>query len=227
MIKKYAPKPGSVAARALEHVLGFPIGTEVSGSDICAAIGHDKAAGISPFLDTAVTHGLLACRKDAATRQLFYSLGAPRDVFDADERRGGKPLQRTVKASDKPLKAAPGPSSVFDTGTGTPPPSGFKGWLKREAEKPDSEPAAAPAPKPTVKPPAVKVRRKDGSVQRIPRPLEPRLERTHTGPGIACAMFNTGDLVIEVPGQPSLRLSAMQSADLVGYLQRFAAASAA
>lgn len=34
-------------------------------------------------------------------------------------------------------------------------------------------------------------------------------------------MFNTGDLVIESPGSPALRLSKRQTADLVSYLQRF------
>lgn len=51
-------------------------------------------------------------------------------------------------------------------------------------------------------------------------PLNWKAPPAPAAPSIACAWFNTGELLLEPPGQPALRLSAQQSAELLRWLQR-------
>jgi hypothetical protein len=213
----YTPRAGSIAASVIEHLLGKPKGTALTAAELCGFLNQPTSIGLGSFLAHPVKHGILSVERRDGDGVLVYSLGKPRDPVDADEERGGKPEQRIVKAKSMAMTAAPGPTSVFDQGAGTPPPSGFKGWLKRQAEE--------PAPAPRTKPPARHVRTNDGAVRRIPQAIVPRVEQTSLPPDICCAMFNTGDLLIEAPGQQPLRLNARQCADLVGYLQRFHSAA--
>jgi hypothetical protein len=44
--------------------------------------------------------------------------------------------------------------------------------------------------------------------------------KTAGAPSLSCAVFNTGELLLEVPGQAPLRLDGRQTADLLRWLQR-------
>lgn len=98
---------------------------------------------------------------------------------------------------------------------------------------------APPPPRAAVAPAtAPKSKRRAGAVTvRSPNDPPPRAARTRTSDAVtidaaavaelSCAVFNTGDLLIEAPGQSCLRLNARQCADLVAYLQRFHTAASA
>ena len=121
----------------------------------------------------------------------------------------GDMVQRTVPASS--IKAAKtGPSSVFELGA------------SMGAEAPTApEPAPAPAKKRTElgwKAPA-----------KARAPLAPPQQRRiadgmlQPTAGLACAIFNTGELLLET-AQGQLRLNRDQARDLVHYLERLAGA---
>lgn len=203
-MKPYTPKPGSVAAKVVEHMLGQPLGTVFTSKEICEALDL-QSSNLKNYIVPLISHDIVRAISDG-TRSLSYELGQRVDPFDADAANGGKPQRRHVKAgSTPPVKT--GPSSVFELG-GPSPPSGFKGWLARKAEA-------------ETTPPQKRERR---AIVAAPVRQEVTLQSTAE---LACAMFNTGDLLIEAPGQPILRLNSRQCADLIGYLQRFAKATAA
>lgn len=109
----YVPTPGSVAARAIDHLATLPAGTWLSSADLAGSIGI-AAENLRPSIAIAVTRGVMQ-RRMVSPRRAEYTL-VPSDPFDRDDLRGGKPLQRVVPAGAAAPLPKPGPSSAFDTG---------------------------------------------------------------------------------------------------------------
>jgi hypothetical protein len=195
----YHPLEGSIAARSIAHLATLPDGTWLHTRDLAAAI-NAPTSSMTPSLQAAVDHGALLTRQEGG-RFLEWALPAARDAFDADERRGGKPVQRIVSAKAAPPAGTPGPSSVFEVGGAAPPSGGFKGWLARKGE-------ASAEGRPTRKPRAV-----TPVLATAPPPL--------ATPSVVCAVFNSGELLIEAPGQQPLRLAPEQTRDLLRWLRTF------
>lgn len=269
----YTPLPGSVAARAIEHIYALPNSTQVASSALADLIDADRSC-MSPCLLAAVKHGVLTARK--IDGRISYSRGTgqplapPAEPTDdepdtpAAKRKGGKGGQtgsgsnaghieaefthRQVSAmgADKIALADDTARSVFDLATPK-----LKQWLKtpegqRAAHAVETEAAAqvtkqtqaktkantkaakasqAKAHKPTPAKPAAS---KPLSVsQPMSQPVSQPTPMRSIAPTavpqprpLSCALFNTGDLVIEAPDQPTLRLSRVQARELVTYLQR-------
>jgi hypothetical protein len=202
----YAPAAGTIAGRIIEHMRRSTIGTHFTPQELADA-AQCAAGSMSTYLATALRHKLVARIALGGGRTAFALL--PGDAFEADEARGGRPQQTHVDAAAAPAMGKVGPASVFELGgVGAPPPADtmpaetpFKRWLEKRGE-----PSAEGPPR----------------RRRAPSTSTAVIERivVETPPELSCALFNTGDLVLEIPGTQPLRLSARQAADLVRYLKR-------
>lgn len=226
----YRFRPGSIAERAIAHIYAAkdPRG-ESHSVDLATALDVSINV-ISPCLKRAVKAGLL--NKRAHQGKVLYSRGtvqsahkqpltedpAGRDTGDDDDAAADHFVHRRVKATDAlPRVSTTAARSVFDLV----PPSGRGGadpGSKQQAAGPWKQPAAAAKAKgkspgnPTSKTPAPQAATAFNSISPIPIPIPP--ERA-----MACALYNTGDLVIEVPDQHPIRLTRTQTRDLVSYLR--------
>lgn len=196
----YKPTPGSKTAQALEHLQAQPGGTKLTCADFVATFGWDSS-NVKNYLKSLLDHGIVVAEQVGDTRKQCYQLPVagkpPADAFEADERRGGQPLQRIVPATQAPKPSARSPASVFHQAGAQAPASAV--WKAAKSGKPA-------APKRTSAPQQLTT-----VVATRPTEREPR---------IACAVFNTGEMLLELPGQPPLRLDRDQSADLLRWLQK-------
>ena len=244
----YTPLPGSIADRAIGHICQLPKGTEIAAAPLAEAIECDPSS-IPACLTSAVAAGILALRKHE--RLSYYSKGngkplagkAPLAAQDDPDDPVDPPItQRQVQANGaEPLAVPPAARSVFDghgalasmqgvaakarpTPAAKPRPAG-KGTRVYTAKK--GKPAVAtPRPRPAA--PKVKAQRVPFAMAVAPAPIASiapsAIAPPPPPPPLACALFNTGDLVIEAPDQPALRLTRPQARELVNYLQHIEAA---
>jgi hypothetical protein len=74
----YDPPPGTIPAKALEHLRSLPPGTSISNAELAAAIGFEIGAGHSPqaYLSSAVSHGAIRKLSDPQdSRRVRWALG--------------------------------------------------------------------------------------------------------------------------------------------------------
>lgn len=220
----YVPKAGGLADRAISLLRSLPPGTRLSTTKLAAALGI-SAGNVSNNLKGAVVHGWIVAHgfgKGYGLPAMPQAAVEPEEVPAVDE-----PQQRIVDAAVAPVIRTHGPSSVFDLGSSavngsasprrmrknaaptaeeplTPPEGKWLGWKPARRRK---KKVAAQRPPKKPNPPAIAAQPKTHAVTTaLPRPL-------------ACALFNTGDLVIEAPNQPPLRLTRPQARELVNYLE--------
>lgn len=244
----YTPLPGSIADRAIGHICQLPKGTEIAAAPLAEAIECDRSS-IPACLTAAVAAGILAVRKHE--RLSYYSKGNGKPLHppvepDEEDEAGaaaGRPehtfTQRKVQANGaEPLAVPPAARSVFDghgalasmqgvAAKARPTPAAKarpvgKGTRVYTARK--GKPAATRAA-PTPAAPKVKAQRVPFAMAVAPAPIAPAtIAPPPPSPPLACALFNTGELVIEAPDQPALRLTRPQARELVNYLQHIEAA---
>lgn len=235
----YTPRPGSVAERAIAHLKTHPPGTIVETAQLASSIDA-PCNGMNSNLGLAVRAGVLKLHKIKGgangARTNAYSL--PKiDPFDADEARGGKPVQRIVDAE---ATAAPraGVSSVFAladqmgpgalpfdlAGDDTPAPPPEPTGLNWKPGKP--LPAAGEGVHITVTSQVASgVNRsevlaavRDANVQTAERITAPQ----HKAPPLDCALWSNGELWLRIDGAEPIVLRKAQTETLIHYLDRLA-----
>jgi hypothetical protein len=126
----YAPRPGTVAYRAITHLEGLAAGTELSTAELADVLGID-AKQMLGNLELAIKHGLVQRRQKfpAPRAPYFWSLvrrmplasgspgrtQEPAQIF-AEQDEGGRMVQRIVPAASLPPAVTTGARSVFDMG---------------------------------------------------------------------------------------------------------------
>jgi hypothetical protein len=197
----FKPSQGSKQEQALQHLQAQPSGTKLSCADFVATFGWDSS-NVKNYLQSLIRHDLVVAEPMADSRKQCYRLAVqgkpPADAFEADERRGGQPLQRIVPAAQAPRPATRSPASVFHQAGPQAPASAV--WKAAKTDKRSSAPKRATTP------------------QQLTAVVATRA--TEREPRIACAVFNTGEMLLELPGKPPLRLDRDQCADLLRWLQK-------
>lgn len=208
----YQPAQGSTAARAIAHLATLPDGTWLRTRDLADAIGA-PASGMMPNLQRAIDHGALQSRQAQGSRFLEWALPAALDAFEADERRGGRPVQRTVPAAAASPAGKPGPASVFELSGAPPTAANGLGWkqpkARAKAKTPGRPPRKPRKPRQAATPQALAL---VAPASPAPPPADP---------SVVCAVFNTGELLIEARGQQPLRLAREQTRELLAWLRSF------
>jgi hypothetical protein len=240
MSKTYTPKPGSVPARAIEHLHDMGPGSKLLTGDLARQIGVE-CHNLLPCIEKAIESGLLVLER-VSPRRAFVCLpnGDPADV----------PQHKLVSAAQAPRPATMAAPSVFAMGDSLrpsmPPPngaaevaappnaaSGFKRWLEGKGEtsaegahwRKQAKPKADHKSKAPLAKPAAKAKpgpRKAAAP--APATAITSVTPAPASPSVEVALFNSGSLHIEVPDQPPLRLSRTQARELVTYLERISTA---
>lgn len=194
----------SVAARAIAHLRTLKPSTWCTSHVIADAIDSDTTA-IAGSLAPYVKRGEVQLSKEG--RNNLYSLGAgKRETLDDEPPEADEPRQRVTKAKAGDRAETNGHASVFHAAGPMPHPSTWKGKVATKATR-----ASARKPKKATALAIATVRRQ---VRRaaVPTPPQPH--------SLAVALFNTGELVLEVGQQPAFRLSREQTGELIDYLMR-------
>ena len=212
----------TLQARAIEILTALPTGGTITVSQLAVEIGR-APMNSRRLLSRLVSKGIALEHRGGS--KLGYSLieETPREA-NAETEMGDGPMQTRVAARDAAPIEKRGPSSVFDLAT-TP--------IASTARSTRNKVDAAPAPvassaaaglswkAPASTSIAVSARGATSSITRsaasisrstpVATPLEP--------PSISCALFNTGELLIET-ATDRLRLTNPQARALVDYLER-------
>jgi len=104
----YTPQPGTLPARAVEHLRSLAPGAELSTAVLAEALGQ-PSGGMTSWLSSAVNAGLIASRRKPGDRSLWWSLGDGVPIFRA---RGDDDEGLDIDAAHRVSQApAPAPSA--------------------------------------------------------------------------------------------------------------------
>ena len=62
-MKPYTPKPGSVAAKVVEHMLGQPLGTVFTSKEICEALDL-QSSNLKNYIVPLISHDIVRAISD-------------------------------------------------------------------------------------------------------------------------------------------------------------------
>lgn len=122
----YAPQPGTIPHKVVEHLRTLPAGTKVASRPILDAIGQPGKLALPTFMGAAIRAGLVKAEKSPDTGLLLWSLGdgVPLAVEKEDD------APPAPKATPKPKEMlAPVVQRVKDSAA-APPADPWDGWVE-------------------------------------------------------------------------------------------------
>ena len=112
--KGYAPQPGTIAAKFIDHLKSLPVGTKVPTQVILDAIGQSDNTNVRMYLAPAIRAGLVQCSKATGERCLRWFLVTEQQASDHDQAPAGS--QETEPGVDEFADlAGPPPSPDLTT----------------------------------------------------------------------------------------------------------------
>lgn len=187
----YTPRPGS-KAEAAAIALQAAAGGELSTADLADEIDVESGT-LHAVLSVPIKWGYLARERRDGITWWRMGDGTPAAAAAADGEPEAPPAEPPRRAS-RVKAVAPR----------------MQPYQRRAQSTKRAAPAKTARPKPKPRAALVTV------VSPPPSATAPLA----AAPSLSCAVFNTGELLLEVPGQAPLRLDGRQTADLLRWLQR-------
>lgn len=200
----YAPRPGTIPARAIAHMADWPLDRRIAPPVLSATL-EVEVMSLHSSLAPSIRHGVVVREKKEG--RVFFGRGSGVPIED-DEPDDQPPIRRTVPAKvggvslvDMPAWVAPPALTLAEPGAGLPPPDPDDFGSEVEVYRPCAKTAH---PTPTTPLPVVA------------SPYKPPTA------GIRCALWSDGQLQVQRGVAEVILFSAEETRHLVHYLERMA-----